>query len=730
MLKLQEKILSALKGKNKSNDLKYEDIKICIIYLLIGLFWIYFSDRIVYFLFRDEQTRLLVNTYKGFFYVFATAAILYGLVYGLLKKVDAAEKKLNEANDELSAANVELQAYIEEMVASEEELRNQYDQIVEYDKKLSVSEEKYKGLINYMQLGIALYEGTGQDDIMNYQLVDINHSHEVLTGFKNSEILGKYFHQIHANFEPANLEKLNHTNKTGESTRYERYQKNTDKYYEIIAYRPKLNQVAVIVNDITQRKLAEEKMKVSENNFRSLFEYSTDTIFLLDDDIVINCNSAALTMLGYDSRESIIGKSPIEFSPDIQPGGKTSTELIKENIDFCNKNGKHKFEWWHQKKDGTIIPSEIMMTTIRSNHKNMFHAMCRDISDRKQMEERLQFLSYHDQLTGLYNRRFFEQELIRLDQERYYPLTVTMADINGLKLINDSFGHAVGDEYIIKVAKVLMEGAGVTDIICRLSGDEFIILSPNKNLDEVKEVVDKIKELASNETVRLVNLSVSFGSCSKDSQEESMAEVLKKAEDFMYKKKLFESPSMRGKTIYTIISTLHEKNPREEQHSRRVSQLCEKMGSVLGLPEDEVRELKTVGLLHDIGKVAIDEGILNKNGKLTVEEMEEIRKHPEIGYRILSTVNDLSEMAEYVLAHHERWDGLGYPKGLMGEEIPKQSSIIAIADAYDAMISERSYRKALTKEYAVSELIKGAGTQFSAEYVKLFVEKVINTPFL
>jgi HD-GYP domain-containing protein (c-di-GMP phosphodiesterase class II) len=154
------------------------------------------------------------------------------------------------------------------------------------------------------------------------------------------------------------------------------------------------------------------------------------------------------------------------------------------------------------------------------------------------------------------------------------------------------------------------------------------------------------------------------------------------------------------------------------------------MGKVLGLPDDEVRELKTVGLLHDIGKVAIEEGILNKNGKLTTEEMEEIKKHPEIGYRILSTVNELAEMAEYVLAHHERWDGLGYPKGLKGEEIPKQSLIIAIADTYDAMVSERSYRKALTKEDAVRELIKGAGTQFSKEYVEIFVEKVVNTTFL
>ena len=129
--------------------------------------------------------------------------------------------------------------------------------------------------------------------------------------------------------------------------------------------------------------------------------------------------------------------------------------------------------------------------------------------------------------------------------------------------------------------------------------------------------------------------------------------------------------------------------------------------------------------MHDIGKIAIEEGILNKPGKLDEDEWEEIKKHPEIGYRILSTVSELSEMSEYVLAHHERWDGSGYPRGLTGEDIPLQSRIIAIADAYDAMRSERSYRKALSKEYAISELEKGAGTQFNEACVRIFIDKVV-----
>jgi len=183
---------------------------------------------------------------------------------------------------------------------------------------------------------------------------------------------------------------------------------------------------------------------------------------------------------------------------------------------------------------------------------------------------------------------------------------------------------------------------------------------------------------------------------------------------------------MRGNTINTITNTLHEKNPREEKHSQRVSEICLHIGKALGFSEIEICKLKVIGLLHDIGKIAIEEGILNKPEKLTEQERDEIKRHPEIGYRILSSSYDMLEFAECILAHHERWDGAGYPKGLKGEAIPMVARIIAIADSYDAMTSERPYRKALSEKVVLAEIRNNAGTQFDPEIARTFIEKVLN----
>lgn len=220
-----------------------------------------------------------------------------------------------------------------------------------------------------------------------------------------------------------------------------------------------------------------------------------------------------------------------------------------------------------------------------------------------------------------------------------------------------------------------------------------------------------------------------FVMCSKNALVNVNNEISQKAENDIYRKKIYEYLRVRSDTPNIIVGALYEKNKREWMHSIRVSRLCMMMGEVLELSEDEVKELKIAGLLHDIGKIGVEESILNKKEKLTESEWNRIKKHPEIGFRILSSVKDMYQISKYVLAHHERWNGGGYPKSLKKEEIPFQSRIISIADAYDAMTNMRSYGSVLSEKQAIRELQENAYTQFEPKLVQVFIEKVLNRYF-
>lgn len=703
---------------NKKNKLNYECIKICITYFLIGFLWIYLSEKISHKLANDKGMLLIINIYKGWLYVIVTSIILYLLIKSLLKKVDLAEKKLNESYKELSSVNKNLESYIQQLNDSEEELKK--------------SEEKNRAIIRAIPDLLFIIDNNGY-------FIDCMSSDKSNLLLPRERFIGKTIHEIFPEeISKIAYKKIHSLLRNGllESFEYKIKISNKEQYFEVRLIKNNEKEILAISRNITiekqnklNLKISEEALKTSENRFRNIFENSSDGILIIVDDKITDCNIAMLKLLGYDSKSCILGKKPCEFYPEKQPDGKISEKKVVEMRKRTIENGNWKFEWWYKRSDGKLLPVEVMLTTISINGKKFFHSLWRDISTRKQMEQKMKYLSYHDQLTGLYNRRFFEEELKRLDTEENFPLTIVMADVNGLKLVNDSLGHAVGDELLKKVSEVMINGCKANGIVARLGGDEFVILLPKTCDHETDQIIKHIKSEALKQKIGAVDISISFGYETKKNEEEKIEKILKKAEDYMYKKKLFEGPSMRGKTINAIISTLHEKNKREEQHSHRVSELCKDTGKALGLLDGEIEELKNVGLLHDIGKIAIEENILNKNGKLTDDEWKEIKKHPEIGYRILNTVNDMSEMAEYVLAHHERWDGTGYPKGLKRKEIPLQSRIIAIADSYDAMISKRSYRDALTEDVAIKELKENAGSQFDPELTKIFIEKVLHKQF-
>lgn len=381
-------------------------------------------------------------------------------------------------------------------------------------------------------------------------------------------------------------------------------------------------------------------------------------------------------------------------------------------------------------KTGREIPIEDSAAPIKDKDGNVNGAVIvfRDFTEKKQKQEEILFLSYHDQLTGLYNRRFFEEELKRIDGEKYLPLSIAMVDINGLKLTNDAFGHLAGDGLLTKVAEILKMECRANHTVARVGGDEFILLLPNTTEEEADNLIKRIYKTTASEIYKNIIISISIGFDTKLNTDRPIEEVLIKAEENMYRKKISESQSMRNKTIQVILKTLNEKNEREKIHSERVSKISRAIGEMMNLDEETIKEIATAGLMHDIGKIIISDNILNKPGKITEAEYQEIKRHTESGYQILRSVDAYSSLAENVLYHHERWDGKGYPRGLAGDEIPLIARIITIADAYEAMTSNRPYRDALSHEEAICELIKNSGTQFDPRIIDLFVKNGIQHP--
>ncbi|GEM05475.1 hypothetical protein HMI01_24630 [Halolactibacillus miurensis] len=361
---------------------------------------------------------------------------------------------------------------------------------------------------------------------------------------------------------------------------------------------------------------------------------------------------------------------------------------------------------------------------VRSN-ETLIHLAMIDETALVTYQKQIKYMSNHDALTGVYNRHYYENLIQQLNEKLTKHFGVIFADINGLKMINDAFGHMFGDELIKKAVELIEHHMDDTMYLARIGGDEFVIILTETTEEQMKKLMLTLKEAQSLITVKDIQLSISFGYAYKRKPSQDLIKLVHLAEDRMYQNKLHTKSSGRKDIIEGILAVLHEKKPREKEHGERVSFLAETFGKVLNLNATEIHQLKTAGLLHDIGKVTVDHTILDKASGLNTNEKREMKQHPEMGYRILQASQEFKDIADIVLYHHEFYDGTGYPRGLKGESIPYLSRILAVCDAYDAMTKPRPYSIPKSKEEASTELKYHKGRQFDAELVDIFISKVL-----
>jgi len=345
-----------------------------------------------------------------------------------------------------------------------------------------------------------------------------------------------------------------------------------------------------------------------------------------------------------------------------------------------------------------------------------------DITDHIEKEKEIKYLLYKDKLTDLYNRRFFEEEIKRLDTKRNLPISIIMVDVNGLKIINDSYGHETGDQMLIETGKILKQELRDEDILARHGGDEFTVLLPQTSKKEAKKIISRLKAKNNKLSERSITVSFSLGVATKANEDENIRNILKKADDEMYRNKLSESKSTKNKIVQNLLNTLQAKSSETKDHAVRMTRLSNSLGEKLKLSNSELNRLSLLATLHDIGKTTISEDLLTKPGKLTEKEWEIIKEHPTSGYKIASASEEFILVAEEILYHHEHWNGNGYPDGLKGEEIPYLARIISIIDAYDVMTNKRPYSKAISKKEALYEIKRHAGKQFDPKLAKEFIE--------
>lgn len=483
-----------------------------------------------------------------------------------------------------------------------------------------------------------------------------------------------------------------------------------------------------LVDDITGRRAAEDAFRESERSKSVLLSHLPGMAYRCryDRDWTMEfISEGGFALTGYRPDE-LVENRDVSFNEVIAPEYReivwnewlrvsTSGESIRLEYQIVKKSGERR---WVYELGQSILGEGGKIVALEG--------IIIDITDRKVREQEIAFMSVHDHLTGLYDRPFIIEASARLDAESRVPVSVAVCDINGLRMVNFAFGNEEGDRLIADVGKIVASCARPGDLVGRTGGDEFMLILPGTDLKEAGQIVRKI-EAAVERFNRArgshpYEISLSIGYDTKKTQDMRIEHIIKTASESLIHAKLLNQKSSHSALLASIMATLYARNQETEEHGQRLARYARMVGGALGLSARVIDEMQLLCMLHDIGKIGIDDRILMKPAALTPEEREQMKKHSEIGHRIALASPEFAHIADYILHHHEKWDGTGYPTGLSGEEIPLQSRILAVCDAYDAMTENRVYRRAMSSKDALAEIARCAGTQFDPVIAELFIK--------
>jgi len=559
---------------------------------------------------------------------------------------------------------------------------------------------------------------------LNYKYIYINEAYKKIHSI-NRDILGKpLFEIIPNNLAKKYIDNVKKMIRKKEHTIFEEELNGKILHcrtFPMLNNEGEIEAIGGLIIDITERAVREREIVCDRNLLQNVIDAIPEIIFLKDlDGRYQFINKTCKNFHGNMGVNQVIGKLDSELNLDKEESFKLM-EIDKKVLE----DKKPIIVESHIKFNGNrmMIKESLKSPLINKDGEAVgIVGIARDITGKKALEEKLKYLSYTDTLTGIYNRASFEDKIEEMKNAEKLPIGVIMGDVNGLKLVNDTFGHIEGDKLLISISKVLKKICGDHGPIFRWGGDEFIVLLPNSDENRCQEFVMKIEKECASKNKGLIELSMSMGLSVFRNPNDDIDKILKAAEEKVYKHKLLEQKSILSGAINSLQESLEAKSLETKEHTQRMTKLVRKLGKKMKLSISDLDELEISTRLHDIGKIGIGEDILLKPGKLTDSEFQIIKTHTEKGYRIVMASSGLDSVAKTVLTHHERWDGKGYPLGLKQKEIPLSARIISIVDAYDAMTNNRIYRDAIKKEDAIKEIDNSKGSQFDPSIANLFVD--------